>query len=68
MTPTYSQVQNKSAYALEDILTMLGFTIHERKSALTPNQKIESLGFWIDSRNMTISMSEEKADHLILKV
>ena len=47
---------------------MLGFTIHERKSTLTPNQKIESLGFWIDSRNMTISMSEEKADHLILKV
>ena len=47
---------------------MLGFTIHERKSVLIPTQKIEFLGFLIDSRNMSISISEEKADHLILKI
>ena len=47
---------------------MLGFTIHERESVLIPTQKIELLGFLIDSRNMFISISEEKADHLILKI
>ena len=47
---------------------MLGFTIHERKSVLIPTQKIVFLGFLIDSRNMSISMNEEKANHLILKI
>ena len=39
---------------------MLGFT--ERKSVLIPTQKTE-----LDSRNMTIPVSEKKAEHLILK-
>ena len=47
---------------------MLGFTIHERKSILTATQKIEFLGFLIDSRKMSISISGEKADHQILKI
>ena len=46
---------------------MLGFTTYGRKSILIPTQKIEFLGFLIDSRNMTIFISEEKTDHLILK-
>ena len=44
--------------ATVDILTMLGFTIHERKSVLILTQKIEFLGFLIDSR----------FEHLILKI
>ena len=40
-----------------DILTMLGFAIHESKSVLIPTQKIEFLGFLIDLKNMTISIS-----------
>ena len=51
-----------------NILTILGFTIHERKSVLIPTQKIAFLGFLIDSENMSSSISEEKADHLILKI
>ena len=47
---------------------MLGFTIHERKSFLIPTQKIEFLGFLIDSKNISISIIEEKADHLIFKI
>ena len=47
---------------------MLGFTTLERKSVLIPTQEIEFLGFLIDSRNMSISISVEKADHLILKI
>ena len=58
----------KNINATVNILTMLGFTIHERKSVLIPTQKIEFLGFLIDSRNMSISISEEKANHLILKI
>ena len=44
--------------ATVDILTMLGFTICERKSVLILTQKIEFLGFLIDSR----------FEHLILKI
>ena len=58
----------KNINAIVNILTMLGFTIHERKSVLILTQKIEFLGFLIDSRNMPISVSEEKAYHLILKI
>ena len=47
---------------------MMGFTIHERKSVLIPTQKTEFLGFLIDSRNMSISINEEKVDTLILKI
>ena len=58
----------KNINATVNILTMLGFTIHERKSVLTATQKIEFLGFLIDSRKMSISISGEKADHQILKI
>ena len=58
----------KNINATVNILTILGFTIHERKSVLIPTQKIAFLGFLIDSKNMSISISEEKADHLILKI
>ena len=48
----------KNINAIVNILTMLGFTIHERKSVFIPTQKIEFLEFLIDSRNMSISISE----------
>ena len=39
-----------------------------KKISLIPTQKIEFLRFLIDSRNMSISISEKKTDHLILKI
>ena len=39
----------KNINAIVNILTMLGFTIHDRKSVLILTQKIEFLGFLIDS-------------------
>ena len=43
----------KNTNATVNILTMLRFTIHERKSVSIPTQKIEFLGFLIDSINMS---------------
>ena len=42
------------------LLQSLGFTIHPRKSIMTPTQRIDFLGFTLDSLNTTISVTEEK--------
>ena len=44
------------------LLHSLGFTIHAKKSVLTPTQTIEFLGFIIDSRSMTVGLSGENRD------
>ena len=41
-------------------LRSLGFTIHEGKSNLIPTQKLDILGFTIDSVAMTVSLKETK--------
>ena len=50
------------------ILQKLGFTIHAKKSVLTPTQCIEFLGFIIDSRSMTVTLSGEKRDKIMHKI
>ena len=42
------------------LLEYLGFTIHEAKSILKPTQRIEFLGFIIDSTKTTVTISKEK--------
>ena len=44
------------------LLRSLGFTIHDTKSVITPTQVVNSLGFVLNSQNMTISMVPRKAD------
>ena len=51
-----------------NLLRSLGFTIHPGKSILIPTQTIEFLGFVLDSRNMTISLSMQKRDTIINKI
>ena len=51
-----------------DLLSSLGFSIHPGKSVLIPTQKIEFLGFLIDSKNMKISLTNKKAEHLTLNI
>ena len=46
----------------------LGFTIRTGKSVAISTQKIEFLGFLIDSKNMKISWTNKKAEHLTLKI
>ena len=38
----------------------LGFVVHMKKSVLEPTQRIIFLGFWLDSRDMTITLTQEK--------
>ena len=40
----------------------LGFTIHSDKSQLVPSQRVNFLGFILDSVVMTVSMKSDKAD------
>ena len=42
----------------------LGLTIHPTKSVLSPVQTIEFLGFVLDSRSMTVSLTQRKADKI----
>ena len=42
------------------LLRELGFVIHTEKSVLTPSQTIVFLGFTISSKNMTLSLTDEK--------
>ena len=46
-----------------ELLVKLGFEISE-KSMLRPAQSIKHLGFILDSVNMTVSLSDEKRNHI----
>lgn len=50
------------------LLQNLGFTIHSQKSILTPTQKIEFLGFVLDSTTMTVTLSDDKKAKLLNKL
>jgi len=47
-----------------DLLLSLGFTISVKKSVVRPTQVIEFLGFQLDSINMTVSLTTEKAKYI----
>ena len=55
-------------YATIDLLSSFGFSIYTNKSVLIPTQKIEFLGFLINSKNMKILLTNKKAEHLTLKM
>ena len=46
-------------------LRSLGFTIHVRKSILIPTQLMIYAGFWTDTIQMTLQITEEKADKIV---
>lgn len=47
------------------LMDTTGFTIHPEKSVLVPTQVIAFLGFLLDSVNMTVRLTPEKATQLI---
>lgn len=49
-----------STNLLVQLFTKLGFKVHLNKSSLEPSQKLEFLGFVLDSVNMTITLPENK--------
>ena len=50
----------KNILATLNLLLSLGFTIKCSKSIFEPTQKITSLGFVIDSKNMTITVTSDR--------
>jgi hypothetical protein len=50
------------------LLQDLGFMISEKKSVLTPTKKIDFLGVVIDSKEMKVTLSEEKSQKIRDKV
>ena len=42
------------------MLRSLGVTIHPEKSVLKPTQNLIYLGFFINSKDMTLKLTEEK--------
>ena len=47
--------------ATEVCFTSLGFTINDKKSVREPSQQLTMLGFILDSRNMTVRLTPQKA-------
>ena len=54
--------------ATVDLLQSLGFTIHPGKSVLVPTQKIEFLGFVLNSVERKIKLTDCKAGKIIPKI
>ena len=42
------------------LIEALGFSVNYEKSLLDPKQSMEFLGFWINSRSMTVALPAEK--------
>ena len=53
--------------ATVELALRLGFVVHPVKSIFFPTQQIEFLGFWINSVNMMITLTEQKA-HVLQKL
>ena len=59
MAETHDQALHHAASTL-NLLEGLGFLVNYQKSQLLPSQKIEFLGFLIDSNTMTLQLPVEK--------
>lgn len=47
------------------LLTSLGFTINEEKSCMVPTQRIQFLGFMLDSTTMQVVVPPDKCDKIV---
>ena len=56
---TFEQCKDTVIYTC-DLLIKLGFSIHPGKSHFIPVQKIEYLGFTLDSTSMSVSLTDIK--------
>ena len=61
---TYKECRN-NFLATWNILEFLGFIINKEKSVPIPSQKCVWLGFLFDSRNMVISLTEERKQKML---
>ena len=45
-----------------ELFEKLGFVVRSEKSVFEPSKRVRYLGFWFDSSNMTVTMTDEKKD------
>lgn len=62
------RVCEDTLWAAVALLQKLGFTIHPLKSQLDPSTRIIFLGFIIDSVSMTVSLTPEKKEKLVILI
>ena len=62
--PTCEQCKENICYIMHTF-SYYGFIIHPKKSAPVPSQRVGSLGFYIDSVAMTVSLPTEKIERAI---
>ena len=63
-----AQSKSECEWAVSDLTKLfqkLGFTINKVKSQLIPDNKLNFLGFLIDSELMTVSLPIDKKDKLL---
>ena len=54
----------EAVQATTKLLSDLGFVIHSEKSILEPQQRLQFLGFILDSESMTITLPHEKCQNI----
>lgn len=60
---SYLECEEATLHAV-NLLSKLGFIIHPDKSVFSPSQRIEFLGFILDSTNMTVSLTTKKREKI----
>ena len=55
----------KSVIAAVKLFTKLGFQVHPDKSNFFPSQEIHYLGFVLNSKNMTATLTDEKQTKIV---
>ena len=55
----------KTVIATVKLFTKLGFQVHPDKSNLFPSQEIHFLGFILNSKNMTVTLTDEKQTKIV---
>ena len=61
---SYSECERNIAETV-DLLESLGFVVNREKSVLKPTQKVEFLGFELDSVNMKVTVTEKKMQKIV---
>ena len=56
---------DRAARTLSSIFIRCGFTLNLEKSFLEPSTKIIFLGFWLDSKNMQVSLTQDKMEKFL---
>ncbi|XP_033124043.1 uncharacterized protein LOC117122547 [Anneissia japonica] len=56
----------EATFRAATLFSQLGFMVHSTKSVFEPTQRLEFLGFRLDSVSMTVSVTKDKADRIVV--